>query len=146
MRMLTISPMIACVDVDYRADCCVAACVVFRDWCDDAEANHFIDRGPPAEAYVPGEFYRRELPALLRVLKQVRDPLASVVIDGYVWLERNDRPGLGAHLYDALGQSIPVIGVAKTSFDASRHATPVLRGTSQRPLFITAVGMDMNDA
>lgn len=138
--------MIASVDVDYRLDATVAACVIFRDWSDAAEAAHFVDRGPPAEPYVPGEFYRRELPGLLRVLALVPDPLTTVVIDGYVWLAGEERPGLGAHLYEALGRKIPVIGVAKTAFQSSRLSIPVLRGGSQRPLLVTAVGVEVQDA
>ncbi|MDY7228374.1 endonuclease V [Hyalangium rubrum] len=138
--------MLASVDVDYRPDATVAACVLFQDWGDAAEAAHFIDRGPPAEAYVPGEFYRRELPALLRVLALAPAPLVTVVIDGYVWLGGEERPGLGAHLYEALGQSVPVIGVAKTTFQSSRVSLPVLRGASQRALLVTAVGMDVQAA
>jgi deoxyribonuclease V len=138
--------MLVSVDVDYRPDATVAACVAFQDWGDAAEAAHFVDRGPPAEPYVPGEFYRRELPALLRVLALVPQPLAAVVIDGYVWLAGEDRPGLGAHLYEALGRRVPVIGVAKTAFLASRLAVPVLRGGSRRPLLVTAVGVDVQDA
>ncbi len=42
--------MLASVDVDYRPDATVAACVVFQDWGDAAEAAHFVDRGPPAWA------------------------------------------------------------------------------------------------
>lgn len=138
--------MLVSVDVDYRPDATVAACVAFRDWADAAEAAHYVDRGPPAEPYVPGEFYRRELPALLRVLALVPEPVRTVVIDGYVWLAGEERPGLGAHLYEALGRSIPVIGVAKTAFQSSRVSVPVLRGDSQRPLLVTAVGMEVQDA
>ena len=36
---------------------------------------------------------------------------------------------------------VPVIGVAKTSFRGSGFAQAVLRGTSQRPLYVTAAGM-----
>jgi deoxyribonuclease V len=32
--------MLASVDVDYRPDATVAACVVFQDWGDAAEAAH----------------------------------------------------------------------------------------------------------
>jgi deoxyribonuclease V len=138
--------MLVSVDVDYRPDATVAACVLFQDWGDEAETAHFVDRGPPAEAYVPGEFYRRELPALLRVLAQVPHPLATVIIDGYVWLGGEERPGLGAHLYEALGHRVPVIGVAKTAFHSSHAAVPVLRGASQRPLLVTAVGVDVQAA
>ncbi|WP_338873453.1 endonuclease V [Myxococcus stipitatus] len=132
--------MLACLDVDYRPDVTVAACVVFRDWTDATEATHHVDRGPPAAEYEPGQFYRRELPHLLRVLALVPEKLEAIVVDGYVWLGE-DKPGLGAHLYEALGRAVPVIGVAKTAFHSSGIAVPVLRGQSQRPLFVTAVGM-----
>jgi deoxyribonuclease V len=36
---------------------------------------------------------------------------------------------------------IPVIGVAKSRFRTATHAVPVLRGSSARPLFVTASGM-----
>jgi deoxyribonuclease V len=36
--------------------------------------------------------------------------------------------------------------VAKTVFRAATHATPMLRGTSARPLFVTAAGMPRADA
>jgi deoxyribonuclease V len=39
-----------------------------------------------------------------------------------------------------------VIGVAKTAFQAATHAMPVLRGTSARPLFVTAAGMSRDEA
>lgn len=137
--------MLACVDVDYRPDVTVAACVLFRGWEDATEAGHLVERGPPAEAYEPGQFYRRELPHLLRVLAAVPEPLQAVVVDGYVWLG-HDKPGLGAHLYESLGRAVPVIGVAKTAFHSASLAAPVYRGQSQRPLFVTAVGVDLSVA
>jgi len=72
-------------------------------------------------------------------------PVRSVIIDGYVWLGAG-RPGLGAHLYEALGQRIAVVGVAKRRFHGAGDAVPVLRGTSQVPLFVTAVGIDPSEA
>jgi deoxyribonuclease V len=133
--------MIACLDVDYRTDLTVAVCVLFRAWTDSTEASHLVDRGPPAAPYEPGQFYRRELPHLLRVLAQVQEPLEAIIVDGYVWLGE-ERPGLGAHLYEALCRTVPVIGVAKTAFHSTGSAVPVLRGHSLRPLFVTAIGMD----
>jgi deoxyribonuclease V len=137
--------MLACLDVDYRSEVTVAACVLFREWADAAEASHVVERGPPAAPYEPGQFYRRELPHLLKVLGEVREPLEAVVIDGYVWLGE-EKAGLGAHLYEALGRRLPVIGVAKTAFHSSGLAVPVLRGRSQRPLFVTAVGLEASVA
>ncbi|QDF08485.1 endonuclease V [Myxococcus xanthus] len=133
--------MLACVDVDYRPELTVAACVLFRNWTDGHEASHLVEHGPAAEPYEPGQFYRRELPHLLRVLARVEVPLEAIIVDGYVWLGE-DRPGLGAHLYEALNREVPVIGVAKTAYVTTGPSVPVLRGKSLRPLFVGAAGMD----
>jgi deoxyribonuclease V len=39
-----------------------------------------------------------------------------------------------------------VIGVAKSRFRTATHALPVQRGSSARPLFVTAAGMPAPDA
>jgi deoxyribonuclease V len=39
-----------------------------------------------------------------------------------------------------------VIGVAKSAYRTATHAIPVLRGTSSRPLFVTAAGLPRDDA
>jgi deoxyribonuclease V len=136
--------MIACVDVDYRDDEAQAACVLLRDWTDAVGAGVHVERFAGVAPYQPGHFYRRELPCLLAVLAKVREPLDAVIVDGYVWL-RDRTPGLGAHLYEALGRAVAVVGVAKTRF-ASAAAEAVVRGSSRRPLFVTAAGMDLADA
>jgi deoxyribonuclease V len=137
--------VLACVDVDYREKHAIAACLVFKNWTDETPVNEHGVRIEPIAEYVSGEFYRRELPCILAVLKAVKDPLELIVIDGYVWLEDQTRKGLGAHLYDALNKQIPVIGVAKTRFQ-SALAAEVLRGKSATPLFVTALGIDRDAA
>ena len=103
-----------------------------RTWWSEAPSR------PPTE---PGHFYRRELPHLLRVLAGVQEPLEAIIVDGYVWLGA-DKPGLGAHLYEALCRAVPVIGVAKTPYVTTGPALPIVRGQSLRPLLITAIGME----
>ena len=95
------------------------------------------------EPYRPGEFYRRELPPLRAVIPAARE-LALIVVDGYVDLDPDGRPGLGAHVHAEFG--VPVIGVAKTAFGTAAHAARVLRGQSSRPLYVTAAGMTIADA
>src|SRR5262249_9722907 len=106
--------MLVCVDVDYRDDRALAAGVLFRAWTDADSALEVVHTIEQAEPYVPGQFYKRELPCLLAVLAEVTEPLDAIVIDGYVWLQDEQTPGLGGHLYEALGRKVPVIGVAKT--------------------------------
>jgi deoxyribonuclease V len=138
--------MMACADVDYRNSGAVAGCVLFRDWADGESAGEVVEWISNVEPYQSGQFYRRELPCLLSVLSRAAQPLQAVLIDGYVWLSDDSTPGLGAHLYEALGQRVPVIGVAKTRYAGAAPARLVLRGDSRRPLYVTAAGMDGADA
>jgi deoxyribonuclease V len=136
--------MHACLDVSYDDDPAggaVTACLLFEAFTDPVEARALVARVADVAPYEPGAFFRRELPCLLAALRLVDDPLTSVVIDGYVWLSDDHRPGLGAHLYEALDRRVPVIGVAKTAFQGSDFAEKVLRGASARPLFVTAAGV-----
>lgn len=136
-----------CVDVDYREDQAVAAAVLFHDWSDPTAAGRIVQTICPVAAYEPGAFYRRELPCLMAVLGQVSDPLELVIVDGYVWLEDETRPGLGAHLHAALEANVPVVGVAKTRFTSAKGAVAVVRGClASRPLYVTAVGVDVTEA
>jgi deoxyribonuclease V len=98
---------------------------------------------PVDAAYRPGEFYRRELPALRAVISRCGG-LALVIVDGYVDLDPAGRPGLGARVHAEF--HIPVIGVAKTAFRTATHAAQVVRGRSARPLYVTAAGMPVGDA
>ncbi len=134
--------MIACVDVAYHDLDASAACVLFRHWIDAKGEREIVTKVGKVEEYQSGRFYRRELPCLLAVLAMVAEPLEAVIVDGYVWLGEG-APGLGALLYEALGSSVAVIGVAKSRFDGATAAVPVLRGGSSRPLFVTAAGMDL---
>jgi deoxyribonuclease V len=94
--------------------------------------------------YRPGEFYLRELPPLRAVIP-VAEELALIVVDGYVDLDPEGRPGLGAHVHAEFG-GVPVVGVAKTAFGTATHAARVFRGRSARPLYVTAAGMTIADA
>jgi deoxyribonuclease V len=98
---------------------------------------------PDVEPYRPGQFYLRELPPLRAVLDGLTG-MTLLVIDGYADLDPDGRPGLGARARDEFG--VPVIGVAKSAFRTATHAIPVLRGTSARPLYVTAAGMPRADA
>jgi len=139
--------MICCLDVDYnnaaQGQC---AAVLFHHWADTEPAaiRHAVtgDIAP----YRPGAFYKRELPCMLNTLQKIEENIDTLVIDGYVWLGEN-RGGLGVHLYEALGRKIPVIGVAKSVFRGTETvAVSVLRGKSKNPLWITAIGVDVQDA
>jgi deoxyribonuclease V len=137
--------MKACVDVHYAGSTAIAACVVFTDWRDSEPHSEHLSRIDGIAPYEPGRFFRRELPCIASVLATLPAPPDLVIIDGYVWLD-DARPGLGAHLFDALARTTPVIGVAKTAFRGVTTARAITRGRSASPLFITAAGMSVDDA
>lgn len=133
----------ACVDVDYREQEAVCACLLFERWEAERPAQTLVQRVPLTAPYVPGQFYRRELPGLLATLRPVLPLVDVVIVDGSVWL--GEAPGLGGHLYGALGRRTAVVGVAKSAFRGA-SAVAVRRGLSGRPLYVTAAGLDAEEA
>lgn len=135
-----------CLDVDYRDDRVVTACVGFSDWSDSEPAFETTreSEGAPAP-YESGQFYRREMPYLLELLAALDVSPTLLILDGFVWLD-GERPGLGARLSEALRGACPVIGVAKRPFVGASRAVPVMRGSSQVPLFVSAIGIALDEA
>lgn len=132
--------MIAATDVHYRHDgSAQAAAVVFESFSDAVAYAVYTKDIPQVKAYVPGQFFRRELPCIMAVLDMIQEPVSIVIIDGYVSLGK--RPGLGFRLWQELGQEIAVIGVAKSPF-AGSMPVEVIRGRSRKPLYITSAGRD----
>ena len=131
-------------DVHYLASGSArAAAVVAADAAFSCVAADRIALVPDVEPYRPGRFYLRELPPLHAVLDGLAE-MALLIIDGYADLASDGRPGLGSRASEEFG--VPVIGVAKTPFRGATHAIAVLRGTSARPLYVTAAGMPRADA
>jgi len=138
--------MIAAADVHYVKDWAMAGAILFENWLSEQPVVTVRQPLAKVELYEPGHFYKLELPCLLKVLERVKNQFEIVVIDGYVWLNGRDSPGLGAHLHQALGEKIPVIGVAKSKFKEGRCAKSVLRGSSRRVLYVTAIGIEVTVA
>ena len=133
--------MIAAFDVHYpKTGGAVAAAVLFSGYRAAEPVREQTETLSTVEPYVPGEFFRRELPCILALLEQIDGDIEELIVDGYVGLGGR-RPGLGQHLFDTLDASIPVVGVAKSAF-AGACAVEVFRGASRRPLYVTAAGID----
>ncbi len=138
--------MILAFDTYYRDPAAHTVCIAFHDWSQTAPDASYRETISGIAAYEPGAFYKRELPCILSLLQQIDlQQVTAILIDGFVYLDDDRQPGLGARLYAALNERIPVIGVAKTNY-ATLHdlERPVLRGTSERPLYITAIGTDLD--
>ena len=149
--------MIAALDVHYEKNSARTACIIFERYESESPRREFVTTSNDVAEYESGAFYKRELPHLLQALRQVHEPIETVIVDGYVWLDEDGREGLGKYLYDRqqlasddglwpLGQKSAVVGVAKRAFRRSPHAQHVTRGTSLNPLFVTSVGVSVSDA
>lgn len=123
-------------------------CLAFERWEDPQPfAVHTAYMENVAD-YTPGEFYKRELPCILDLFEKLPyQEIEAIVVDGFVFLDDDGKSGLGGYLYNALEEKIPIIGVAKTNFASiNQLKKPVLRGESQKPLYVTAIGIDMETA
>jgi deoxyribonuclease V len=140
------SRMKVAVDVHYSKDDAVAAGVLFQNWADSEVLRELVVSISPVAEYQPGELYKRELPCILALLDQLEVLPVCIIVDGYVYLDDAQRPGLGKHLHDALKGKVPVIGVAKSLFKNAPTDSAVFRAKSNRPLYVTAVGLDDTEA
>ena len=138
--------MILATDVQYAQSSATAAGILFTHWQSTQAHSQVVAHVDTIAPYEPGLFYKRELPCLLALINQVDTQLSTIVVDGYVSLGSGNKPGLGMHLYNALDQRIPVKGVAKNKFESTPTVCEILRGNSQKPLFVTAVGTSLEYA
>lgn len=143
--------MIFTVDVHYQEQTATAAGLLFPYW-DKADIAHTLTKEiAPIAPYEPGLFYKRELPCILSLLEDAVAyyPIAqleAIVVDGFVTLGKDQKPGLGMYLYDRLEHTVPVVGVAKRHFLGTPTVCEVYRGQSNNPLFVTAQGMELEQA
>ncbi|NVK64222.1 MAG: endonuclease V [Flavobacteriales bacterium] len=141
--------MIYCFDTYYFDDFAQTSCVGVESWESETVAFQLTESIDEIEDYESGSFYKRELPCLISILQKIDlHPKKDVlVIDGFVVLDDKGKPRLGAYLYEHLNRQIPVIGVAKNNFATINELKrEVFRGESAKPLYVTAAGMDLNEA
>jgi len=140
--------MILAFDTYYAGNRARTVCLAFKSWDNDLQYDMYSEELEGIADYEPGAFYKRELPCILSLLAKIDiQNIEAIIVDGFVYLDDNAKPGLGAHLYQALPSAVPVIGVAKTNFATiGKLKYELRRGESDRPLYITAIGMDLGVA
>ena len=139
--------MILALDVHYREHEAKAVGVLFN-WDDEQPNQIIIEIIKAVDDYVPGEFYKRELPCLLKVIENVIiQELEVIIIDGHIYTDNQGEFGLGGKLWECLNKQIPVIGVAKSPFYSNKETVQeVFRGASDKPLFISAIDYNLDVA
>ena len=115
---------ITIVDTAYYGNLAFTAGALISNWNASSPEKTFSTYTTTSAEYIPGQFYKRELPCILHFLKEAPWESNIIVIDGYVSLS-DSKIGLGMHLYKALDMQIPVIGVAKNAFTQNTAALPI---------------------
>ncbi len=140
--------MILAFDTYYFESNAKTVCIQFENWTNSKIINILIEELSEIEEYKSGEFYRRELPCILSLIKKIDlTKCEAIIIDGYVVLDDNKNNGLGGYLYEKLDCKIPIIGVAKNDYPKiEKLKKEILRGESKKPLYITSKGIDLEKA
>jgi deoxyribonuclease V len=140
--------MIVAFDTYYFDGKAKTVCLEFTEWNQSENFKVHTEIIENIAEYIPGEFYKRELPCILSLLNQIDlKKIEAIIVDGFVYLDDEKKYGLGGHLYEKLNREIPIIGVAKTNFASiEKDKRSLFRGDSQKPLYITAIGIELDDA
>lgn len=140
--------MIVAVDSYYFNDTAKTALITFENWADSEYAGSHSEKTEIASNYISGEFYKRELPLIINILKKVEiKTVETIIVDGFVYLNDAGKLGLGGYLFDYFSQEIPVIGVAKSDYIQNKtNKNLIYRGKSKHPLYISAAGIAMEEA
>lgn len=134
------------MDVQYSENNAKVAGVAFENWSDEKAQTEYVSLFEGVEEYEPGNFFKRELPCILKLLAEHHLEPECIVVDGFVFLDGYSNAGLGKHLYDALNGKTSVVGVAKKRFKDIDPIFEVYRGGSDRPLYVTTVGLELEQA
>ncbi len=145
-QLMSQTPRYFCMDVDYRADHALAAGILFDDWESDTIIQTFSANIEEVAPYQSGQFYKRELPCLTQLIDQLPALPTVLIVDGYVYLDDQQKMALGAYLWEQYGRQAAVIGVAKKRFKGNQATAEITRGSSKTPLFITSAGIELNIA
>ncbi|HSI47534.1 MAG TPA: endonuclease V [Ideonella sp.] len=123
-----------------------AAAVAFDEWGAAEAERTFVTRVAALDKPARGEPDLRELHCILELLRQHALQPEVILIDGFVFLDAQDTPGLGQRLYQALGGRAAVVGLSKTAMAETPAQFELYREEEARPLVITSVGLDLGSA
>lgn len=144
--------MLLALDSYYKDNICNTSLVVFNE---NEDVAIYTDTrySKVTSEYIPGEFYKRELPGIKKILRkfirqhpELWEQIHAVIVDSYITLKTGDKEwkGLGGHLDDYLtkyGHHKIIYGVAKSKFgDCDKISDKVLRGKSEMPLYVQTTG------
>ena len=95
--------MILAIDVNYTPSYAKSVGILF-EWQDEMPREIVLDEFDQVEEYISGEFYKRELPCILRILGRVDlGRVELIVVDGNIYADNQKRMGLDGRLWGFYG-------------------------------------------
>lgn len=80
--------MILAFDTYYFDNKAKTVCLEFNNWNEDKNFKIHSEIIDNVSEYIPGEFYRRELPCIISLLNQIDlENIEAIVVDGFVYLD-----------------------------------------------------------
>lgn len=93
--------------------------------------------------YIPGQFYKRELPIIKAFIDYYKIISDVLIVDGYINLKHEDgniTEGLGGHAAKEFPYFKDIIGVAKSKFCRNEEISELIyRGKSKNPLYVQSL-------
>jgi len=123
-----------------------AAAVSFEAWDSPEATKTYLSHIAHVEKAERGALDLRELPCVMQLLREHRLEPELIVIDGFVHLDGDETPGLGQYLFQALGGTVPIVGVSKSGRPGLSAQFEVMREEETKPLLVTCVGIDIGAA
>ena len=89
--------MILAIDVKYNEEEPTAKAVgVLFNWMGEMPERTIVKEVQNIHKYIPGQFYKRELPCILEILKDVDlNDIEAIIVDGHVYIDNEKSYGLG---------------------------------------------------
>lgn len=139
---------ILAIDVKYYDKEYKICGVLFHKW-EDKEPDKILTlkvHKSPNE-YIPGQFYKRELPAIMEFLNHYKLHPNWLIVDGFSLLKDNNgnyKDGLGNYVQHELIENnylTNVIGIAKSNFCKTNEVSySIYRGNSKNPIYVQGTG------
>ncbi|MDH0867111.1 endonuclease V [Mitsuaria sp. GD03876] len=123
-----------------------AAAVAFEDWNAAEATKTYLSPIAQVDKAVRGELDLRALPCVMQLLAEHKLEPELLLIEGFVHLDGDETPGLGQHLFQALGGRVPVVGVSKKGLPGLSAQFEVMREDETPPLVVTSAGLDIGAA
>ena len=140
------------LDTYYYEDIAKTVGVIFNDWSDKKPLDIISSWTTQFDPYIPGEFWKRELPCIVNLLDLLNlDDFSIFIVDGFVDVLDEKlgitKPGLGRKLEEKYPDK-EVIGVAKSKFGKTEKiSAKIQRGPrGSRYLYVQACKMNNKEA